>query len=298
VEVNSFPGCLSQLLSSDSSSASFLAFVARRIYDETKSMQTLAVADVEAMIRILSRAGDPTVEMSLVDRKRAIMEGIVHLIAADAWVWMIGRVNPELPGDSMATSIVDGGWRDDCERAEVFRIIVHPDLQRVVTQPLHWAVLEDRSLTHSREELVGNSVWNGTNVSGQWRAAGFDDLVISVYPVGEYAFSAAGFYRRLGNPAFDDRDKAILHIMFQQIDWLHRQGSNVAASDKVIDLSPRERQVMLLLLGGDSRKQVAAKLQLSQHTVADYLKEIYRKLGVSSRAELLSKFIPGGKQGR
>lgn len=35
-------------------------------------------------------------------------------------------------------------------------------------------------------------------------------------------------------------------------------------------------------------------LDLSEHTVADYLKGIYRKLGVNSRAELLAKFIPAG----
>ncbi len=55
----------------------------------------------------------------------------------------------------------------------------------------------------------------------------------------------------------------------------HRSGTAVPASKNVVELSPRERQVMLLLIAGDSRKQVAAKLKLSQHTVADYLKEIY-----------------------
>jgi DNA-binding CsgD family transcriptional regulator len=257
-------------------------------------MQTLDTADIEAMIRILSRAGDPTVEIPLFDRKRSIMEDIAHLIGAEVWIWMTGRANPHLPGDAMAVSVVDGGWRDERERAELFRIIIHPELQSVTSGPLDRAVRESRPITQSRDQLASSQTWESTYTSGLWRAAGFDHFFISVYPIGDGEYSAAGFHRRLGKPAFSDRDLTIVHIMFQQIDWLHRQGSNVAASDKVIDLSPRERQVMLLLLGGDSRKQVAAKLQLSEHTVADYLKEIYRKLGVSSRAELLAKFIPAG----
>jgi DNA-binding CsgD family transcriptional regulator len=67
----------------------------------------------------------------------------------------------------------------------------------------------------------------------------------------------------------------------------------MAAPENLVSLSPRERQVLLLLLGGDSQKQVASKLGLSPYTVGDHLKEIYRKLGVVSRAELLSKFISG-----
>jgi len=56
-------------------------------------------------------------------------------------------------------------------------------------------------------------------------------------------------------------------------------------------LSPRMEQTLLSLLGGDSEKQVAAKLGLSQHTVHVYVKQLYRKYGVSSRAELLARWL-------
>src|SRR5947208_3414341 len=52
-------------------------------------------------------------------------------------------------------------------------------------------------------------------------------------------------------------------------------------------LSRRMEQTLRSLLGGDSEKQVAAKLGLSQHTVHVYVKALYRKYGVSSRGELL-----------
>jgi DNA-binding CsgD family transcriptional regulator len=55
------------------------------------------------------------------------------------------------------------------------------------------------------------------------------------------------------------------------------------------ELSPRQEQTLRHLLNGDSEKQVARKLQLSQHTVHVYVKALYRRFGVSSRAELLAK---------
>jgi DNA-binding CsgD family transcriptional regulator len=59
-------------------------------------------------------------------------------------------------------------------------------------------------------------------------------------------------------------------------------------------LSPRAQQTLDLLLAGDSEKQIAGKLKLSRHTVHIYVKALYRGFGVSSRGELLSRFINRG----
>ena len=50
-------------------------------------------------------------------------------------------------------------------------------------------------------------------------------------------------------------------------------------------LTPREKSVLQLLVRGHTQKQIAKTLILSHHTVADYCRIIYRKLGVNSRAE-------------
>ena len=57
------------------------------------------------------------------------------------------------------------------------------------------------------------------------------------------------------------------------------------------DLSPRMRQTLNCLLAGDSEKQAAAKLGVSQHTVHVYVKHLYRKFDFNSRGELLSKWV-------
>ena len=56
-------------------------------------------------------------------------------------------------------------------------------------------------------------------------------------------------------------------------------------------LSPRMRQTLERLLAGDSEKQIAARLAVSRHTVHVYVKAIYKGFGVSSRGELLAKFV-------
>jgi len=52
-------------------------------------------------------------------------------------------------------------------------------------------------------------------------------------------------------------------------------------------LSRREKEVVTLLLQGKSNKQIALSLGVSERTVEFHLKNIYAKLQVNSRVELI-----------
>jgi len=64
-----------------------------------------------------------------------------------------------------------------------------------------------------------------------------------------------------------------------------------ARIDYDMHLAPRLRQTLEALLTGDSEKQIARRLAISPHTVHVYVKTLYRRFGVSSRAELLARWI-------
>lgn len=57
---------------------------------------------------------------------------------------------------------------------------------------------------------------------------------------------------------------------------------------KAPTLAPRLEQVWRALAEGFSEKDIARELELSPHTIHDYVKELYRKLGVHDRRELLA----------
>lgn len=52
-----------------------------------------------------------------------------------------------------------------------------------------------------------------------------------------------------------------------------------------VSLTEREREVLLRVAKGFTLPEIGVQLGLSRHTIADYVKQIYRKLNVSSRAE-------------
>ena len=57
--------------------------------------------------------------------------------------------------------------------------------------------------------------------------------------------------------------------------------------DNVSTLARREMEVAELASQGKSNKQIAEQLNLSEHTVKNYLFRVFEKLGVSNRSELL-----------
>jgi DNA-binding CsgD family transcriptional regulator len=57
------------------------------------------------------------------------------------------------------------------------------------------------------------------------------------------------------------------------------------------DLSPRERQITELIAQGAGTAAIAARLHLSTHTVRDYVKAVFEKVGVSSRGELVARLF-------
>jgi DNA-binding CsgD family transcriptional regulator len=56
-------------------------------------------------------------------------------------------------------------------------------------------------------------------------------------------------------------------------------------------LSPREREIVDLVLRGASRKQIAATLYISEYTVQDHLSNVFDKVGVRGREALIKRLF-------
>jgi ATP/maltotriose-dependent transcriptional regulator MalT len=59
-------------------------------------------------------------------------------------------------------------------------------------------------------------------------------------------------------------------------------------------LTPREREILNLIIRGLSNLEIAEKLFISTHTVKNHITKIYEKLGVSDRTQALAKVYSTG----
>ncbi len=58
-------------------------------------------------------------------------------------------------------------------------------------------------------------------------------------------------------------------------------------------LTPREREIAVLVVDGLADREIAEQLCLSHHTVSQYVKQVYRKLDVDSRVALTRLLLRG-----
>lgn len=265
----------------------------------------LAVEDVRAVVRLLAEVVDvPAADDAT--RKRHLMGGLAAVVGADVWAWVQTLTPaPALAPDATPTptalaatvfSRLDGGWADEHQRALSLRATESPD-QRVLREPMfrQFAASPDGHLTRTRRQLLADDAWYGSPYFAAHQSAmGLDDWMISTRRVDARIVSAMSFHRKSGREAFGSRERALVHVVVGEVDWLHRAGSALPAAEAVPGLSPRRREILWLLLGGDGVKQIARKLGLSVHTVGDHMKELYRHFAVTSRGELAAKFLEGG----
>lgn len=119
-----------------------------------------------------------------------------------------------------------------------------------------------------------------------------EEIVLEAFRAG-----ARGIFGRHGS--LDALSKCI-HCVHQGQIWGNSEEMSLvlealasAPSVRAVDangmdlLSKREKEVVQCLAEGLSNREIAEKLNLSQHTVKNYLFRVFDKLGVSSRIELL-----------
>jgi DNA-binding CsgD family transcriptional regulator len=69
-------------------------------------------------------------------------------------------------------------------------------------------------------------------------------------------------------------------------------GPTWAVSSKLeAELTPREREVLLLMGAGATNTAIASRLVISENTVKSHVKHILRKLGAGNRAEAVARYL-------
>jgi DNA-binding CsgD family transcriptional regulator len=97
--------------------------------------------------------------------------------------------------------------------------------------------------------------------------------------------------RRAGDRRpFTQRDEMLVSLFHREMRWIY-QFDLPLMSPEVAPLSPRMRQTLQFLLAGASEREIAAHLGLSLNTVHHYVKQLYKHFEVSSRSQLLARWV-------
>jgi DNA-binding CsgD family transcriptional regulator len=257
--------------------------------EAAESGTALAEVDVRAIVKLLGEV--ITSQRDFAGVKCQLMEGICGLIRADAWAWSLGCGLE--PGEQpVYLGMAHGGF--DAERyAELVLAAGHPDMAGVSEKFLAEMRRRASHVTRLRQQIVEEPVFAVSGVKDHLDAADIGPFIFSLRPIDERSVSTICIYRRKNDPPFTERESRMAHILLSELPWLHEEGWPADRGASVPRLSPRLRVVLNLLLDGRTRKEMAVSLSLSEYTIAQYQKAIYRHFGVNSHTTLLRRFQMG-----
>jgi len=200
-------------------------------------------------------------------------------------------------------------------------LVVREGLRRLLEAEKDMQVIAEAGSGEEAVRLCGTAVpdlvlmdislagLNGVEATRRIKAAqpGITVLVLSAYDNEEFIFAvlqagAAGYLlknmrgREIVSAirAVLDGD-SILHpqVAAKVLKRLQREGGE-AAPRKKEPLSRREIEVLQLGAGGLANKEIAARLDLSERTIQSHWRNVFVKLGVSSRMEAVMYALKNG----
>lgn len=228
-----------------------------------------------------------------------LMQELKRLADADDVVW-IGVVRMVDHRGSQADHQL--GWRGravvhlewtDLKRSVVAAAMKAQEVDGGVPSSIEMAKLAGNFRTLVLRELHDMSTFTQTE---HYRSCfiPFDitDRMWCVIPVNEDCEVAYILDRFGDRPHFSAADRQIVASTLRGIRWFHRQtmlAHGVMLGDR--RLTPRERCVCSHLLGRMSEKEIADALGLTFSTVRSYIRILYKKYGVQSRAGLMALWL-------
>ncbi|HTV81259.1 MAG TPA: LuxR C-terminal-related transcriptional regulator, partial [Acidobacteriaceae bacterium] len=95
-----------------------------------------------------------------------------------------------------------------------------------------------------------------------------------------------------GGRGFGARERDLLAFFLRGSTLLHRELLQLhGLLNAFRPLSPRERDVLRLLLTGVSEREIAGALRLTPATTHQYVVAVLRNFGAHSRAELMAQWL-------
>ena len=224
--------------------------------------------------------------------RQRMVDGLIGLLEADVVLYTESEQVAAFgePRFLVPRLLVDSGWPCQSDRAVLLDFMQNSDLSADGLWCVPEYVDAPRPVlgTHRRRFVDDRSWYRGSFFNESVAQSHLDHTLIAQYRIGR-ELEWFTVLRELGAPDFTRRQQALLQLFVRE--YIRLFGTRLApmGGPSVADLSARLREVLLCLMEGDSEKQAAIRLGISQHTVHDHVKQLHRRFEVSSRGELLSR---------
>jgi DNA-binding CsgD family transcriptional regulator len=250
----------------------------------------LEVEAVRKLVRCLSYCA--TSDMPLRDKQEYMLSEFCKILDIDFYAKAYSLYDKQTYSIRVLDSLTNlsGAWQENFIQSTSDKKNADP------VYPVIWQQMQESQQpltelhTFRSGDLLTDEMKNSEFVIRHLEKIGIGSSVYSLKFTDEEHISSVVFVRRDDKPEFSPEEKTLMHIFLNDIPWLY--DNKLAASiEQSTALSPRLHETLRYILEGYSNTDIARAMNLSQHTIKDYVKEILYYFTVSSRHELMALFL-------
>jgi DNA-binding CsgD family transcriptional regulator len=224
-------------------------------------------------------------------RRRALVKGLAKLVASDFTFWAWGRGHPQR-GPVVPVAMISSGANAATVRGWI-SLALSPLVDREIRTPI--APLARPQVATLRRDLFSDARWKHSELQKAiGKTIGMDEWLHAVRYCGPDTWCNFWFSRRIGKPPFEEHDRLIVDLVLRHVAILHAvETAGDLPASMMFGLTHRQRAVLMALLDGQPRKLIAESMAISEHTVNEHVKKLFRHFSVRSSTGLAAKFLRG-----
>jgi DNA-binding CsgD family transcriptional regulator len=247
--------------------------------------------DVRALLRLSAELSE--LPRETVTRCTHMLTGLCRIVGARWGVYVAS--DGVLPNGQVKVFFFSNTEMDTSEQRVLGEFLLSGEPCDPLSPKMHHQIADAPvgPLTQTREQVIDDATWYGCDHFNVVRRGCRVDDVINTklhLPDRRTVVQSFGIHRELHDTHFGERERLLVEIFHQEVGSVMVEKIS-RSTPETASLPPRLKQVLATLLQGRSEKQIARVLAISQHTVHDYVKTLYRRYGVNGRTELLALWI-------
>jgi DNA-binding CsgD family transcriptional regulator len=216
----------------------------------------------------------------------SVLNGIADLLSCDGVAYeahdVLNRNVLHYQATPWSVDDSDGFWGDESVRASFWS--------------LYWQGLCDywprTGDYRSARRMLAEPDW------ATWQHSAYGEWIHDIGVRGEITIALpphAGLQYRLllwrfSGRDFTERDCLLMTLIYPGLAELH--AAVLRRQEVVVDLTPRQWQLMHLIAAGNTNRQIASRLGLSEGTVRTHCENIFQRLQVTNRIAAVAKALP------
>jgi DNA-binding CsgD family transcriptional regulator len=233
----------------------------------------LKLRDVRSLFRLIGEVRELGAQPQL--WRPHMIQGLQELLSAEIVISSEVHFRHSGTGPDAKMRVIDIGWGCDADH-NVWQI--HTERDDEIPES-YWLLAETPQPSEALVPVRPAKPLHGGSC-----------FVLSQYPLAHLgAVDQLGLHRTAADRTFTPSEHRLVRLFHLELGRLWKRDALRHAKDPSADLPPRLTQTLSALLDGLSEKQIALKLDLSQHTVHNYVKALHQRFEVNSRGELLAK---------